>query len=160
MATHLSFDDEHGRRRRLPLESEVTIGRGDGCTVRLPARNVSRRHARLLCAGGTLFVEDLGSRNGTFLNGERLRGRQRLRAGDRVRVGDETLILQEPSSEETLDLAPAQPSPPPLPARRTPLPSAPEAEERTLAMAAAAPQPRSWRAAVAAALRAIAGRRG
>ncbi len=67
----------------------VTIGRTEEATVRIDDNRVSRRHARLWRAGQALFLEDHGSRNGTLLNGEIVRGEQRrLSGGDVICVAD------------------------------------------------------------------------
>jgi pSer/pThr/pTyr-binding forkhead associated (FHA) protein len=71
-----------------PLGDELTVGRGGGCGVVLPEDQfVSTVHARLFRRGDDLFVEDLGSRNGTFVNGEQVRAPTRLKRGDRVQFG-------------------------------------------------------------------------
>jgi hypothetical protein len=71
-----------------PLGDELTVGRGGGCGVVLPEDTfVSTVHARLFRRGDDLFVEDLGSRNGTFVNGEQVQAPTRLRRGDRVQFG-------------------------------------------------------------------------
>lgn len=70
----------------VPLEGEVVLGRDAGCAVALAADDVSRRHARVAPDGDGHVVVDLGSTNGTFVNGERVAAR-RLAAGDRLRVG-------------------------------------------------------------------------
>lgn len=70
----------------VPLEAEVVLGRDPGCALRLAAEDVSRRHARVAPAEGGHLVEDLGSTNGTFVNGEAI-GARRLASGDRIRVG-------------------------------------------------------------------------
>lgn len=70
----------------LPLDGEAVLGREAGCALRLPADDVSRRHARIAPADGGHVVEDLGSTNGTFVNGEAVTAR-RLASGDRIRVG-------------------------------------------------------------------------
>jgi len=70
------------------LGQELTVGRGDGCTITIPDDSfVSNVHARVFTADGESFVEDLGSTNGTFLNGHRISGSQSLRSGDRVQIG-------------------------------------------------------------------------
>jgi hypothetical protein len=70
------------------LGEELTVGRGGGCGVELPDDHyVSTVHARLYQRGRDVFVEDLGSRNGTYVNGTPLAGTTRLRRGDRVQFG-------------------------------------------------------------------------
>ncbi len=157
LTLRIAFEDERGRPRRVAVP--VTVGRSAESTVRFAARNVSRDHARFTAAGTSVFVEDLGSRNGTFVNGARVRGQRRVRGGDVVRIGDETLRVVESSEEDTLDLSapPAVNATPPPVSRRTPLPRRPHAdEERTLTLAASTPRPRRWKEALAAALRVLA----
>lgn len=72
-----------------PLTDEVTVGRGGGCGIVLTEDQfVSTVHARLFRRGEGLYVEDLGSRNGTFVNGEQVQSPHRLRKGDRVQFGE------------------------------------------------------------------------
>src|SRR3954454_18761453 len=83
--------------RRLALSDEFVIGRaakGEGMLG--GDRELSRRHARVSRdASGQLTIEDLGSANGTFVNGERVRERQVLKVGDSIRVGRTTLQLTD-----------------------------------------------------------------
>jgi len=72
--------------RRVALESEVVIGRDPTCAIRLDADDVSRRHARVAPEGDGHVVGDLGSLNGTWVNGLEVELR-RLCPGDRIRVG-------------------------------------------------------------------------
>ncbi len=69
------------------LMDPVTLGRGD-VEIRLGDPFASSRHAQITRQGRTLVVEDLGSTNGTLLNGEPLNGPQPLHDGDRIRIGD------------------------------------------------------------------------
>jgi pSer/pThr/pTyr-binding forkhead associated (FHA) protein len=107
----LVIEDETGTRTVVPFSAdELTLGRSrEGMSWRLPARNVSRRHARFIRTSGAVFVEDLGSRTGTWLNGERIGGRRRVRAGDLVEVGDYDLVVVAEGLE------PIGTAPPPLP---------------------------------------------
>ncbi len=73
------------------LGEEETIGRAPGCGIRLDDTYVSQVHARLYRRDRRLFVEDLGSTNGTFVNGTRIGGPVRLRRGDRLQVGGTVL---------------------------------------------------------------------
>lgn len=68
-------------------EGEYLLGRHPQSVVPLAGETVSRRHARLRIAGGEAVLEDLGSRNGTFVKGERLTGQARLVDGDEFRLG-------------------------------------------------------------------------
>ncbi|NBO93610.1 MAG: FHA domain-containing protein, partial [Planctomycetia bacterium] len=84
-----------GKRTTLRLEPPVAvIGRARGNTVRIPSAEVSRQHCRLRMAEGLVYVEDLGSINGTYLNGERVYGRQAICPGDRLGVGPVGFVVQ------------------------------------------------------------------
>jgi predicted component of type VI protein secretion system len=113
----LVIEDEAGTRTVVPFSSdEIVVGRAtDGVAWRLPDRNVSRRHARFTHVNGTIFVEDLGSLTGTWLNGERIDSRRRVRPGDLVEIGAfDLVVLPE-------DMAATGPgAPPPLPASTRP----------------------------------------
>jgi class 3 adenylate cyclase len=99
----LLYRDDTGAQHVYPLEVNrpVTIGRGEGADVRLwwdPS--VSLLHAEAARLGAHWLVGDDGvSRNGTFVNGERLNGRRRLRHGDVVRVGRTTLAFNDAAAE-------------------------------------------------------------
>ncbi len=70
------------------LGDELTVGRASGCSIVLAEDTfVSQVHARLWARDGDVFVEDLGSRNGTFVNGDPATAATRLRRGDRVQFG-------------------------------------------------------------------------
>jgi pSer/pThr/pTyr-binding forkhead associated (FHA) protein len=73
----------------FPLAEEITVGRGGGCGVPLTTdKMVSQLHARVFrTATGELFVEDLGSTNGTTLNRAKVSGPVRMKRGDRLQVG-------------------------------------------------------------------------
>ncbi len=79
---------------RLPLaDGEQLIGRDADLPIALDSPRVSRRHARVVVSGTTAMIEDLGSKNGTFLAGERVTRRTELRAGDVVRIGPFSLVF-------------------------------------------------------------------
>jgi hypothetical protein len=90
------------RIRRLDGE-RVTVGRRPSAGVPLSwDESVSRLHAELQRVGEDWLVVDDGlSRNGTFVNGERVNGRRRLRDGDTVRCGDTVLIFRDPTSGDS-----------------------------------------------------------
>ena len=76
----------------VPLpEGEHLIGRGEDCRIRSDSASVSRHHAVVRVTSERLLVEDLGSRNGTWVHGRRLAGPTELSAGDTVRVGPEVI---------------------------------------------------------------------
>ncbi len=69
------------------VEGENEIGRDEGCTVRIDAPRVSRRHARIRVRGKDASIEDLGSKNGTFLRGRKLASVASLEDGDEIGIG-------------------------------------------------------------------------
>ncbi|HVV38686.1 MAG TPA: FHA domain-containing protein [Acidimicrobiales bacterium] len=73
--------------KEFTVGSEATVGRGQGCQVQLTDPMVSQLHARLFRSDRGLHIEDLGSTNGTYLNGRKVGAPARLKKGDRVRVG-------------------------------------------------------------------------
>jgi pSer/pThr/pTyr-binding forkhead associated (FHA) protein len=96
---------ERGRRRtvfRLPDGAGV-VGRGRGNTLRVPSAEVSRQHCELRQDDGLLTVEDLGSVNGTFLNGARVTEPQVVRPGDRLQVGPVTFVVEYDLSPRALE---------------------------------------------------------
>ncbi len=83
-------DTERGRDQWI--DGEATIGRGGGCTISLPADTfASQVHARIVERDGQLYLEDLGSTNGTFLNGKQVAKPARVRKGDQLQVGHTVL---------------------------------------------------------------------
>jgi pSer/pThr/pTyr-binding forkhead associated (FHA) protein len=94
MSTNLVFLATNGFQKVFPLPSNVTvIGRRRNCDLRIPLDSVSRRHCQLSMENGSLKVRDLGSRNGTFLNGKRIE-EDVAHAGDFIQVGPVTFGLQ------------------------------------------------------------------
>src|SRR4051794_6420025 len=79
--------------REQTLEPGATIGR-EGCDVNLMDPEVSRHHAAIRDQGGSLAIEDLGSTNGTFVNGARITAVTALKAGDEVRLGNTVWSLR------------------------------------------------------------------
>lgn len=75
-----------GKKIRLARPT-IFIGRADDCHLRLHGNSVSRHHCVLLVEDDFLAVRDLGSRQGTFVNGERIAVETELNSGDRLRVG-------------------------------------------------------------------------
>jgi DNA-binding winged helix-turn-helix (wHTH) protein len=93
-----------GQREVALSEGENILGRGTDSLVWIDAQSVSRRHARVMVASGLATLEDLGSKNGTFVNGVRLGSPVALRDGDELRIGNVPMTLKvysKPSSTET-----------------------------------------------------------
>src|SRR5829696_8215445 len=110
----LLVTDGRVKGRRLTLGDEIMVGRAMGEEGRLgDDPNLSRRHARLARGpDGRLTIEDLGSANGTFVNGARVSGPQRLAPGDSIRVGTTTLEVVDSTGAGK---QPSQETPPPAP---------------------------------------------
>jgi pSer/pThr/pTyr-binding forkhead associated (FHA) protein len=102
----LLYRDDHGRQRLFcfaPGSQSVSVGRGPPSDLLLDwDAQVSRLHARFECVDdGWEVVDDGASRNGTFVNEERLRGRRRLNDGDALRFGTTTLGFRSPEREQS-----------------------------------------------------------
>jgi DNA-binding winged helix-turn-helix (wHTH) protein len=81
--------------REIPLaDGETVIGRGPECAIRVDSPKVSRRHARIEVSRGKATLADLGSKNGTFLQGRRLDDAATLFGGDEICVGPAVLIFR------------------------------------------------------------------
>src|SRR5215510_9638107 len=76
----------------LPAEKEIVIGRGGELDIVLVEDMVSRKHAKITTQAGKIVIQDLGSTNGTFVNGEKIK-RVRLKEGDRILIGTSIIKL-------------------------------------------------------------------
>lgn len=97
-------------RARLPA-GEFVIGRDPACEIVLNSDAVSRRHARLTIAAAGVFIQDLGSANGTYVDGRRARGRVALQSGQKVELGLVLLQATWGPPPATLATPPAWPEP-------------------------------------------------
>src|SRR4051812_48408197 len=89
----------------FPLQDFTLIGRGDGATLQLTDTGVSRQHASIRREDRDYWLVDLGSANGSYVNGVELTAARVLRHGDRVQFGNSTLVFQQ--SEVASASAPA-----------------------------------------------------
>lgn len=79
--------------------AESVLGRSLDADIRFDVPGVSRRHARIVVDGEHVALEDLGSQNGTYLRGERIRGRAKLVDGDEVRLGPVSIVFRHVSAD-------------------------------------------------------------
>ncbi len=86
--------------KEYPLEAqEISIGRDATNMVTINDAEVSRRHARMELRGTVYMIQDLGSTNGTFINGTRISGLQALTPGDTVSFGEGIVLVYEPVAD-------------------------------------------------------------
>ena len=106
-----------GGTEKHPLEAELGIGRAEDNALRLNDPKVSRHHARVVRDGESYALIDLGSANGTLVNGVRLTALHPLQDGELISIGDAELAYQEPALEEEAgtDNVLVPPSPVPTP---------------------------------------------
>ena len=80
-----TFDVAHG----------AMFGRSDGADIRVEDPFASSSHARIFDRGGAMYLEDMGSTNGTYLNGRKVQSAERLDVGDTIRIGDSEYRYEE-----------------------------------------------------------------
>lgn len=98
-------------RRQIPLMEGINvIGRGPDAAIQVDSPGVSRHHARLLVAGDEATLEDLGSKNGTDLNGRQITTPHRLRHGDEIRLGAIVLTFRISSPFSPTETVPVEPA--------------------------------------------------
>jgi pSer/pThr/pTyr-binding forkhead associated (FHA) protein len=90
------------------FEGEITLGRSRGCGIVLADPCISRVHALVAVRSGRVYLQDLRSSNGTFVDGERISGEQEITEGDRISIGNYDLLLHlgppiEPSGDAEVD---------------------------------------------------------
>jgi DNA-binding winged helix-turn-helix (wHTH) protein len=90
-----------GSREFLLREGENLIGRSAECLVRIASSRVSRLHARVVVTAGAATIEDLGSKNGTFVRGERISEPTVLAHGDVIRLGRVSMKLQAVRADQS-----------------------------------------------------------
>jgi pSer/pThr/pTyr-binding forkhead associated (FHA) protein len=92
--TLLLVQPDGGKSFPFRVEGATTIGRGAECELRLDDTYASQQHARIFDRGGSWYVEDLGSTNGTFVNEQKLVAPAMLTPGDTIRVGTTRVELR------------------------------------------------------------------
>lgn len=92
---HLRVLSGEGKAKRFDLADETIIGRGAECQICLDDEFASQLHARVVKAGEGYLLEDLGSTNGTYVNGNRINYPVGLRHGDRISIGRTVLEFRK-----------------------------------------------------------------
>lgn len=130
MTPALVFKEGPFAGRRVEVDAEVVVGREDaGLTIE--DEEISRRHAVIRPSDDGIEIEDLGSRNGTFVNGARIESATQLAGGDTVKLGQTVFEVESTRAAATVVSAaapstPAAPAPAPTPPpAATPAPQVP-----------------------------------
>lgn len=106
----------------FPLTGQqAVIGREEGLEIVLQDPEASRRHSRVYWQAGRYIIEDMGSTNGTFVNGIQITGPQFLNAGDSIGVGQTALVFQVSSAGQLSGTPQYQAAPPPVTPASTPV---------------------------------------
>lgn len=98
----ISYRRPDGLREEIKLKDDcpLTIGRSEDADIPIADERVSRLHCGIRYEDGEYFVKDLGSRNGTFLNGKQME-MEKLTPGDKIRVGSATLKVEKTITKGT-----------------------------------------------------------
>jgi pSer/pThr/pTyr-binding forkhead associated (FHA) protein len=124
--------------RQTPLDGPVEIGRDTSTNFAVDDEQASRRHARVSAQGDVAIVEDLGSTNGTYVNGQTVEGPRVVRPGDKIRVG---LTVIELRTAEDVRRQPSAVQPVPQVTRISPEVLEPVPERELEAVAEPEPEP-------------------
>lgn len=91
------IEDSEGKSKIAPInpDTDITIGRKEGNSIRLKERNVSRQHARIFSTPDGLFIEPVAARYGLKVNSTKIDGPTQLALGDEVQIGDYRLYIQD-----------------------------------------------------------------
>lgn len=110
MDVRLVYFGTSGRRREVRLhDGVVAVGRAETCQLRIPAETVSRQHCQIEVSGKEVVLTDLGSSNGTLVNGEKVADDDiDLKAGDKIMIGPATFTVV--IDGQPADLASAAPA--------------------------------------------------
>ncbi len=107
MDVRLVIFTRNGQRRDFPLQKPQTlIGRAVECDLQIPLAIVSRRHCQITLSEKGALLQDVGSSNGTFYNGQRVITDETLKAGDRIRVGPINLTVVIDGQPENIEPTP------------------------------------------------------
>jgi FHA domain len=126
MTAFLVIHEGAGAGTEHPVHGELVLGREHATAdLVIPDPGVSRRHARVLTHNGGVIVEDLGSSNGTYVNGQRIAGPVELGTGDEVQLGDTILGIEAGATAATAVMPPGAPATDHHPGPAPPAPAQP-----------------------------------
>ncbi|MCP4453320.1 MAG: FHA domain-containing protein [Planctomycetes bacterium] len=113
MEANLVMQMKNKAPRVIPVPNEVSvIGRQRNCDFRIPLESISRRHCEVHCDESGVALRDLGSRNGTLLNGTKISNIEKaLQPGDQIKIGPITFVLQIDGQPNCDSLEPQKPEP-------------------------------------------------
>jgi pSer/pThr/pTyr-binding forkhead associated (FHA) protein len=113
MEANLVMQLKDKAQKVIPVPKEVSvIGRQRNCDFRIPLESISRRHCEVHCDNDNVVLRDLGSRNGTLLNGAKISNAERvLQPGDEIKIGPITFILQIDGQPDNQSLESKPPAP-------------------------------------------------
>jgi DNA-binding winged helix-turn-helix (wHTH) protein len=95
-------------REFVLMNGANVVGRDPEAAIQIDARGVSRQHARILVSSGAAIIEDLGSKNGTYVNGRRITAPARLSEGDEIGLGAVSVTFRTASLANPTDTVPAE----------------------------------------------------
>ncbi|MBA2663938.1 MAG: Flp pilus assembly complex ATPase component TadA [Bradymonadaceae bacterium] len=114
----VTISEKGGQQSKYDFnKTEITIGRMKGNDIVLPKGNVSKQHTRIFLRETSFFIVDLGSTNGTYVNGRKVAVEQALSEADKIYIGDFILQVEAPAKA-----APPPPKAPPQPPRNPTFP--------------------------------------
>src|SRR5688500_1041409 len=105
----MSFRLRWGATTFVPRGLSMSIGRSAECDVTIDHETLSRKHAVIHVSWDGAQIEDLKSRNGTYVNGDRVVGKRTIREGDSVVLGTVRFVVEEAPLDQTAQAAPAPP---------------------------------------------------
>ncbi|MCA8985579.1 MAG: FHA domain-containing protein [Planctomycetaceae bacterium] len=108
---HILTGKHKGKTLTLPDKAVVVIGRDPDVDIRVNSTEVSRQHCEIRSQDEEVFIKDLGSRNGTFLNGEAIYGEVPMQPGDTLHVG--TMVFELCGKKKKVEESPPRPRKPP-----------------------------------------------
>lgn len=108
--------ESQGTRREVRVTGPLTVGRSPSASIPIDDKTLSREHTQFYLDRGRLCVRDLESKNGTYLNGQLLKGPTVLKPGDKVRVGDAVFSPVLEQGDAMPAVAAVLAAPPPRPA--------------------------------------------